>query len=145
MLSILPDRSTSPFSTLRRFTCRSVPLTISMPCSVSSRISFKSKERTSRTPVTILVFLLFTTSLCALGICRSSIHFPPSTLLFYRTLHYIYEGLYQNMYARGRSLALSPSVPFTDTGTALLLLLFLSYPAAEAPPPSQSWCQIGSQ
>ena len=63
ILSILPDKSTSPFSRLNRFTCKSVPFTIIIPCSVSSNISFRSNESTSATPVTRLVFLLFTTNL----------------------------------------------------------------------------------
>ena len=83
MLSMLPERSTSPFSTLSLFTCRSVPLTISIPCSVSSRISFRSKERTSNTPVTAAVFLLLTTNLCVFAIRCSSIRTPSHSAFKY--------------------------------------------------------------
>ncbi len=38
------DRSL-PFSRFTRFTCKSVPLTISIPCSVSSNISFRLKRQ----------------------------------------------------------------------------------------------------
>ena len=63
----------SPFSRLSRLTWRSLPFTIIIPCSVSRRISFRSKDRTSSTPVTRLVFLLLTTSLCAFRTCASSV------------------------------------------------------------------------
>ena len=54
-LSILPSISTSPLSRVRRFTCSSFPRIISIPCSVSSTISRRSKESTSFTPFTVQV------------------------------------------------------------------------------------------
>ena len=72
MLSILPDRSTSPFSTLKRFTCKSFPFTVSSPCSVSKRTSFKSKDNTSKTPVTELFLRWLSIILCGFCTCLSS-------------------------------------------------------------------------
>ena len=74
ILSMFPDRSISPFSRFTRFTCRSVPLTISIPCSVSSNISFRLKDSTSRTPVTSPAFRLFNISLwffCAATVSKT--------------------------------------------------------------------------
>ena len=63
-LSIRPSISTSPLSNVRRFTWSSLPRIISIPCSVSSRISRRSKERTSFTPFTVHVRLLVMVTLC---------------------------------------------------------------------------------
>ena len=63
-LSIRPSMSTSPLSRVSRFTCSSFPRIISIPCSVSSRISRRSKESTSLTPFTVQVRLLVIIILC---------------------------------------------------------------------------------
>ena len=50
---------------------------------VSRSISFRSKDSTSSTPVTVLVFLLFTTNLCAFAIRCSSMKTPSRLRTFY--------------------------------------------------------------
>ena len=73
MESIFPDRSTSPFSRVSRFTCRSIPRIISIPISVSSKISLTSKDKISDIPFNAQVPRFVKMTLCCLDACLSSI------------------------------------------------------------------------
>ena len=118
--------STSPFSSVRRLTCSSLPRIISIPCSVSRSTSPTSKESTSETPLIAHTSRLTKLIRCCPALLfNSSIARPP-----YCSLHSIRADVCR--------------YDFRDIETSLWLLLCVQFPVQSGPRPLHPYCQTES-
>ena len=92
ILSTLPSISVSPFSRLRFFTFKSLPLIIILPRVVVKSMVALSNSETSKTPVIVPLFLPESVNLCGIsfGFLYNSSNPPQKYIVI---LHYMGGGV----------------------------------------------------